>query len=268
MKKSLILALVGICMSLFMFSCTETTGVKVTKTFPVNGSYYYIYLDGGMHATISDKVDEVVITADEAVMEKIKFENTSGTLRIFRKDIALAYYTSAEVLIPYNPNLREIDISFDSDLTTDYGIEGKKVKLYVEQRSQFKGYILAESLDMKVTDRGKVYASFDVQDDMYLRVKEKGRVDLDGYADVIHLEMEEDADIEPNWQQSNYYAFSCNVCYGTMNDNCKAYIDCDEELSVTITNGSTLYYTSRPDISGCMMDASSNLVYSGGEKKK
>ena len=192
-----LLSLACICMTFILFSCTKTTGVKVTKTFPVNSSYYYLYLDGGMRATISDNVDKVVITADEGVMEKIKVENTSGTLRIFRKDIALAYYTNAEVLIPYNPRLRQIEMSLDSELSTDYGIEGDEVKLRVDQRSKFWGYILAESLDLKVTDRSEVYATYDVRNDMYLRVKDNSFVDLDGYADVIHLEMDGSSETEP-----------------------------------------------------------------------
>lgn len=264
MKKHFTLPSACICLILILFSCTETTGVKVTKTFPVNSSYYYLYLDGGMRAKISDQVDQVVITADEGVMEKIKVENTSGTLRIFRKDIALAYYTNAEVLIPYNPRLRQIEMSFDSELSTDYGIEGDEVKLRVEQRSKFWGYILAESLDMKVTDHSAVFATYDVQNDMYLRVKDKSLVDLDGYADVIHLEMDENSETEPRWQQSNYYAFSCNTCYGTMSDNCKAFIDCEERIAMTLTKGSVLYYTSDPDIDDCLLDNSSDIVYNGG----
>ena len=266
MKKTF--TLTSLCALFFLFSCTVPSGVEVTEYFPVNSSYYSLYISDGMIVTVDDDVDEVIITADEKVMEKIKVENTTGTLRIFRRDVSLAYPTKTIVRIPYNPNLRDVEVGMDSEFHTDYGIGVPELnsKVVSEYRGKFDGYVIAKNLDLIVKDDAEAMCFFDVGNKLYLKIHDSSIAEIDGYANTIQLDMKNDSKMASRWN-GDYYAAQCTYCDGALENTCIAYIDCEEEIAVTLTNGSVLYYTSLPDISGTYLDDTSDIVYSGGDKK-
>ena len=66
--------------------------------------------------------------------------------------------------------------------------------------------------------------------------------DLDGYTNTVHLLMNDNSTIEKQWN-GDYYAFMCDYCYGTMNNNCEAYIDAESEIAMDLYNYSYIYYT-------------------------
>lgn len=267
MKKLITLA--SVCTLLFLFSCTIPTGEYVTEHFPLNSSYYSLYVSDGMIVTISDEVDDIVITADEAVMAKMNVELKNGRLRIFRNDVSVTYPTKTEVLLPYDPALKQIEVNMESEFSTDYGIEADEGKVIVKVGldSKFYGYILANDFELFVSDNSEAYCSYDVHDLMYVKLTDNAYADLDGYADAVHLVMEDNSEIEPRWN-GDYYTFSCDYCYGTMDNNCKAYVDCESSIAMTLTNNCFLYYTCVPDISESWIDDTSDFIYSGGDKKK
>ena len=265
MKK--VITLFSTCLLMILFSCTVPSGEYITEHFPLNTSYYSLFVSDGMIVTISDEVDDIVISANEAVMQKISVELKNGRLRIFRKDVSVTYPTKTYVTLPYDPALKEIQVNMDSEFHTDYGLEADEVKVKLDMDSKFYGYILANDLDLIANDDSEIYCSYDVQDLMYVKLTDGSYADLDGYADAVNLIMEDDSEIEPGWD-GDYYTFSCDYCYGTMDNNCKAYIDCGGSIAMTLTNNSFLYYTSLPDISESLIDDSSDFIYSGGDKKK
>ena len=253
-----ILTLLSVCSLIALFSCTTPSGDQVTKSFPLNGSYYDLYVSDGMIVTVTDEVDEIVITGDENVMEKLKVELKNGRLRIFRNDVSMVYLTTTEVLLPYDPALKKIEVRMDSEFHTNFPIDREEVKVTLDSRSKFWGYILADELEMKAEDHSEINASFDVSDNIDLRIKESSRAYLDGYTNTVRLEMSDKSIIERQWN-GDYYAFMCEYCYGTMDGDCEAYIDCDGEFALELTNGSVLYFTSDPDLGGCFVDETSDI---------
>lgn len=265
MKKTI--TLLSTCLLIALCSCTIPSGNYVTEHFPLPTSYYTLYVSDGMIVTISDDVDDIVITADEAVMQKMNVELKNGRLRIFRNDISVSYPTKTTVKLPYDPALKEIEVNMDSEFITDFGIEASKVKVKVSSDSKFSGYILADDLDLIVTDRSEVNCTYDVNELMYVKLADNAHADLDGYAEAVNLIMENNSEIRRRWN-GDYYTFSCDECYGTMNNNCKAYIDCESSIAMTLTNNCFLYYTGMPNIDDSLIDGSSDFIYSGGNKKK
>lgn len=264
MKKTF--ALFGICSLIALFSCTVPSGNFITEHFPLDGSYYSLYVSDGMIVNISEDVDDIVITADEKVMEKMHVEHRNGRLRIFRNDVSVAYPTKTTVTLPYDPALKQIEVHMDSEFHTDFTIEGENVKVKLDGDSKFYGYVFADNLDLIVNDGSEAICSYDVYDLMYVKLTNEGYADLDGYAGAVNLVMEDNSEIEPSWN-GDYYAFSCGQCYGTMTNNCKAYLDCESNIAMTLTNSSFLYYTGLPDLSESLIDDSSDFIYSGGDKK-
>ena len=263
MKK--LIALLPLVVFCLMMGCTTPSGVEVTQYFPINNNYINLYISDGMLVTVSDDVDEVVITADENVMEKIKVESSSYNLRIYRKDIALAYPTKTEVLIPHNASLRKVEVSTDSEFSTGYGLAGDEITVKLENRSKFFSYIMAEKLNLNITENSNAYLTFDVHDLMHLKMSGSSSADLDGYAQNVNLDIQDNSSNENNWN-SGYYAFTCDECYGNMNNNCKLYIDCDSEISVNLSNNSFLHYTSNPYVDDSYVDGTSGLIYDGYKK--
>jgi len=263
MKK--IITLFSVLSLIVLFSCTKVTGVDVTEHF--NASTYYFKLDisDGMNVTVTDKVDDIVITADEGVMQKIKVITTNGTLQIHRTDVGIVYITKAEVLLPYNPDLKQVTVGYDSKFYTPFGLEGDRVKVKVNERSEFVGYLGANELVLDIDNDSKIDITFDAYDNMDLKINSSSHAWLDGHTPTVHLEMNDNSTIEKQWNDE-YYAFQCYDCYGTMYSNCTAHIDCDRNLSVKATINSYLYYTSRPNLSGSTTDETSEFIYSGGYK--
>ena len=111
-------------MLIALFSCTKPSGVEVTQHFPITKNYYRLYISDGMKVTVTNQVDDIVITADENVMEKVKVHLSGGQLRIERKDFSAFRLMKAEVLLPYNEDLRDIEASMYASFTTSHGISG------------------------------------------------------------------------------------------------------------------------------------------------
>lgn len=245
MKK--IFSLICICSLFVLFGCTIPSGETVTLTYPIENYYYRLYISDGIKVTVTDEVDEIVVTGDESVLEKLKVQSTYGSLRIYRKDVSLVYPTTTEVLLPYNEHLEEVEVSMDSEFHTPFGLEGDKIKITLNSRSRFDGYVNAYNTLRLNMDNSKA--------------------DIEGYAPNLELKMNDGAELEKHWS-GGYFSFECDVCTGTMN-NSIAHFHCYDEISVDMTYNSFIYFTSDyddiVDFSG--VDGSSDVIYCGGTKK-
>ena len=244
MKK--ILTVISICVLFVLFGCTIPSGETITLTYPVENYYYRLYISDGITVTVTDEVDEIVVTGDESVLEKLKVQSTYGTLKIYRSDVSLVYFTPTEVLLPYNENLEEIEASMDSEFYSPFEFDIDKIKITLNSRSRFDGYVNANTVRLYMED---------------------SKADIEGYAHNLELKMSDGAELEEHWS-GNYYSFECDACYGTMN-NSIAYFHCYDEISVDMYNGSMIYFTSDyddiVDFSG--VDGTSDVIYCGGTKK-
>ena len=255
--------LLSLCSLIALFSCTSPSGVEVTEHFDADHYYYRLEISDGMIVHVADDIEDIVITADENVMEKIEVRFSSGKLRIHRTDFAVAYVNTAEVWIPVNPDLKEVKVSYDSEFHAypDYGIQADKVVVKVESRSEFYGYIYSDELDLDVTDYSSADISFDVYSNLDLRIEDHSDCELDGYANTVRLIMKDHSELKKLWN-GDYYAFMCDMCYGTMDEYCEAYIDA-LEIEMDLTNYCYLYYTSNPYIGGSTIDGTSDFIYGG-----
>lgn len=257
MKKFITLFSISALMALF--SCTVPSGADVTKHFDVPGTYTKLVVSDGMVVTVSDAVDDIVITGDENIMEKVVVKLTYGTLRIYRKDLSVAYLTKMEVQLPFESKLCEVEVGTASEFHTAYGIEGTSASVKVDEHSKFEGYVLADKLDVKVTDNSSADLSFDLHNRMTAEISESSTVKFNGYVPNVSLKMTDNALIDVLWD-GDLLAFQCDYVYGSMQDNCKAYIDCESEIAMALTNGCVLCYTSWPYLGNSTCDETSSIV--------
>ena len=156
MKK--FITLLNICTLMAFFGCTVPSGDYVTEHFPLSTGYYSIFVSDGMIVTVSDQVDDIVVSANEAVMEKMHVELKNGRLRIYRNDFSFTYPTKTHVTLPYDPDLKTIEVNMDSEFHTDYGIEADEVKVKLDMDSKFYGYILADELELIANNDSEIPA--------------------------------------------------------------------------------------------------------------
>lgn len=258
MKKTL--TLTAICALIALFSCTKPSGVEVTEYFSVPDNYYSLYVSDGMEVTVTDQVDQVVITADENVMQKVKVTCKNGRLRIVRSDFSLYRLMKAEVLIPYNSHLHQLDVEMNSSFTTPYGLEGEEITIIGNYYSDIDiPYILTNKLSLKLEYHSDFEGDIDVMDHMDLIMSDSD-AKLTGAAAELRLDMSSDSEIVEQWY-NGYYAFECDYCYGTMNQKCKAHLHCNDEMAVVLTDNSFLHCTGEPIIDECEWDETSLIIF-------
>lgn len=242
-----------------LFSCTKPSGVEVTEYFDVPDNYYRLYVGDGMNVTVTDEVDQIVITADENVMKKVIVNYSNGTLKINRTDFSVFGLLTAEVQLPYNSKLHDIQVENSSKFISDFGIEGDIVKIEASSSGKLEiNYILANQLKVMLESSSKLTADVDVFDKMDLFL-DNSKADITGSTIDLHLKMDSNASILRHWSYGGY-EFSCDYCYGTMH-NSTAYLHCYDEIAVDLTFNSTLHCTGRPDIDDSTWDESSSIVF-------
>ena len=259
MKKTL--TLLSACMLIALFSCTKPSGVEVTQHFPITKNYYRLYISDGMKVTVTNQVDDIVITADENVMEKINVEFRNGDLKIYRRDFSIFRLMKAEVLIPYNYGLHDLDVESYSSFTSSYGIEGDDIKVTIKNFSDVDvNYIQANELKLNLDDNSDFVGDLSVMDflDLYIN---RSDVELTGDATNVRLNMSENSEFIERWGSQGGYSFACDYCYGTMRHNCIAYFHCYDKIAVDLTDNSFLHCTGEPDIDDSTWDDTSCIMF-------
>ena len=258
MKKTTILFC---CALLALFSCTKPSGVEVTQYYDVPGPYSRLYVGDGMNVTVSNDVEEIVITADENVMEKVKVHLSGGQLRIERKDFSAFRLMKAEVLLPYNEDLRDIEASMYASFTTSHGIEASDVSLTASSFSKVDiNYIMANNLTINAENYSDVLADITVYNTTKLDL-EHSDADITGSTENLRLKMTSNSELKKHWGNGGYYDFDCSYAYGSMSNSCKAYFHCYEEIEIKLTNNSELHCTGNPYYDECEWDDTSAIVF-------
>ena len=258
MKKLLIATV--ICSLITLFSCTKPSGIEVTEHFTAPNNYYSLYISDGMDVVVTDEVSDIVITADENVMQKIKVTCKNGRLKITRKDFSVYRIMKAKVLIPYNSHLHELDVEMCSSFTSGYGLEGEDIKITANYHSEIDiNYILANNLKLKLEYYSEFEGDVDVMDLTELTMSDS-EAEIIGATTELYMNLKDNSELEEHLDHGAY-AFECNVGYGTMSKECKAYLHCYDNLAVNLTNESFLYCTGEPNIDECDWDATSGIIF-------
>lgn len=259
MKKLLTILVCGSLIA--MFSCTKPSGVEVTEYFDVPSYYDQLYVSDGMEIIVTDKVDEIVITADENVMNTVKVECSGGKLRIYRKDFSVFRLMKGKVQLPYNENLREVEATMYATFETPYSFEfeDRTVKLEASSYADISvKYIFAKNLTIKASNDSDIHADVDINNLVDLTL-DNSDAELTGSTENLKLTMNDKSELIRHWGNGGYN-FDCAYCYGSMYGKCKAYLHCYDDLAVKLSNESILYYTGDPDYDESEWDDTSALV--------
>ena len=248
-------------------SCNKIAGDPVSKDFSIEGSYTELQVENGFDVTVSDAVNQITVTAGENVMPNVLVEKVGNKLRIHLKALTSAYGSDLKVVLPFNADLTNVDLSGASKFYSEYGLDGQKVDVDLSGASEFYSDLYADEADVELSGASEFFGDIDADDiDMDL----SGASKIEGYVTAIEFDIEmsggsdatlegQVAELEINLSGAsniiekvveNRYALICDQCKGSMSGASSAYIHCDGSIKVSLSGGSELHYTGNATTTG------------------
>jgi hypothetical protein len=246
MKKQLFilstLVLFALC------SCNKIAGDPISKDFSIEGSYTELQVENGFDVTVSDVATVITITAGENVMPKVVVEKVGNKLRIHLKPMANSYGSEMKVILPYNADLTNIDLSGASEFHSEFGLDGQKVDVDLSGASEFYCDLYADEIDMDLSGASKI-EGYVTALDLDLELSGASDATLDGQITELEINLSGASNIIEKVFE-NRYAFICDRCEGDMSGGSNAYIHCDGSIKVNLSGGSELHYTGNAATTG------------------
>ncbi len=234
MKNAFIL--LALC-GLFV-GCSKYYGEPTTVTIPVSSSYNALNVSHGFEVTVSDAVNEVVVTVGEKAVDKLKVEVRNGTLYIgfgWWEN----YVGTATAVIPASAVLNDIELSGASSFTGN--MNGDELNVDLSGASKYKGSMHGKDIDIDMSGASVVSATADVES-IDLHASGASDANLSG---ACLGEMEIDLSGASTLKASD---FDTRAVTGEMSGASNAEVTCCELLEVSLSGGSHIYYWV---LSGC-----------------
>lgn len=259
MKKYIVIIISTVI--LFAFGgCQKFAGDPITKDFSISGDYTELEVEDAFDVIVSDLATQVTITAGEYVMPNVVVEIVDNTLKIYLKGWHTSYGTDMKVMLPYNANLKSVDLSGASSFQSGYGLKGSKVKVDLSGSSDFDcnidadevvielsgasnfiGNILADKIDMELSGSSDIKGLVDATN-LDIELSGASDANLEGQVGTLKVELAGASDIEKK-VVGNHYALVCEICEGTISGASNAYIHCDDTIKVSLSGASDLHFT-------------------------
>lgn len=258
MKKNLIVLFSIVTMTAFV-SCSDWAGEPITQVFSVDGAYSELDVEDAFSVYVSDTATMITITAGENVMPKVRVVNNDDGLRIYLKGWASNRGKDMTVIIPYNADLKKVDLSGASDFYSEFPLTGQNVEIELSGSSDFYGDIEAEEVDMDLSGSSSVKGNVTASE---LELDMSGASDamLTGQVSTLKLGLSGASSLKRSIV-GRHYAFVCDNCEGSMSGSSEAYIHCDGSITVSLSGASDLYYTGSAVTRGSSTSGSSNIVH-------
>ena len=264
---------------LFAFaSCQKFAGDPITQDFNIDGSYTELQVEDGFDVTVSDVATAITITAGENVMPKVLVEKVGNKLRIHLKPMANSYGSEMKVILPYNADLTNVDLSGASEFHSEHGLDGAKVdvelsgassfdcnisadevEIDLSGASDFYGAVYADEIDMELSGASKIEGQI-TANDLDLELSGASDATLEGEVTKLEVNLSGASNIIKKVVGSRY-ALVCDRCEGEMSGGSDAYIHCDGSIKVNVSGGSELHYTGNAATTGCNCSGGSAIIH-------
>ena len=220
-------------------SCSKWDGDPITQEFSIDGNYTELVVEDAFDITVSNEVSQVTITAGDNIMSKVKVERSGSTLKIYLKGWTINH-NDMKVLLPYNPNLKDIDLSGASDFHSAFALVGQEVEIELSGASNFYGSVEAEELELNLS------GSSDAT--------------IEGIVNKLDMNISGSSELEQK-VVGNRYSLSCNQCECSISGSSDAYIHCDGSIRGSISGSSNLHFTGTAFTADCNTSGSSDIIH-------
>ena len=261
MKKIIVLLSALLVLTSCDFNPLRLSGKLVSKDFAIEGTYTQLDVSSAFRVTVCDTVDRIVVTTDEALMPRVEVTKKGEKLIIGLKPVLVSWNNGAkmEVLLPYNPDLREVELSGAADLFSDFPLKGHKVEIDLSGASNYFGDIEADKVEMELSGaadfKGKVAAT-----DLDLDLSGASTVTIEGQFETVTVDLSGASNIIKTVAEGGY-GFRCNRCEGSLSGASSAFIHCDGTLRLDLSGASDLHYTGNASTTGSHTSGASNLIH-------
>ena len=276
MKKHLIILSTLV---LFAFSgCQKFAGDPITKDFSISSAYNALEVEDAFNVTVSEEATQVTITAGENIMPNVVVETVDSTLKIYLKGWHTNLGKDMIVILPYNFDLRSVDLSGASEFHSEYGLEGQKVEVELSGASDFYcdidadevdinlsgasnfiGEVLADEIEMDLTGSSNIKGYVEALD-LDLELSGASDATLEGQVDMLMINLSGASNIKKTIN-GNKYGFTCDQCEGTMTGASNAYIHCDGTIKVNLSGASDLHFTGNAFTGDCTTSGGSDIYH-------
>ncbi len=276
MKKHLIILSTLV---LFAFcSCSKFAGEPVTKDFSISGAYNALEVEDAFNVTVSEEATQVTITAGEKVMPNVVVETVDSTLKIYLKGWHTNLGKEMTVILPYNFDLRSVDLSGASEFHSEYGLEGNKVEVELSGASDFYcdidadevdinlsgasnfiGEVLADEIEIDLTGSSNIKGYVEALD-LDLELSGASDATLEGQVDMLMINLSGASNIKKTIN-GNRYGFACDQCEGTITGASNVYIHCDGTIKVNLSGASDLHFTGDAFTGDCTTSGGSDIYH-------
>ncbi|MBO6026765.1 MAG: DUF2807 domain-containing protein [Bacteroidales bacterium] len=259
-------------------SCNKVAGDPISKDFNIEGSYTELQVENGFEVTVSNVATTITITAGENIMPKVLVEKVGNKLRIHLKPMTSNYGSEMKVILPYNADLTNVNLSGGSEFHSEYGLDGKKIEVDLSGGSEFYCGLRAAKVDVDMSGGSKLFGDIDADEiDMEL----SGASEIKGAVSATELDVElsggSDATLEGEVNKlevnlsgasnitekvvGSRYALVCDQCQGDLSGASEVYIHCDGSIKVSLSGGSELHYTGNAATTGCDCSGGSEISH-------
>ena len=264
---------------LFAFaSCQKFAGNPVTKDFSIAGTYTELDVEDAFDVYVDTAATVVTVTAGEHVMPNVVVEINQNTLKIYLSGWHTNRGADMTVILPYNADLKDVDLSGASEFHSEFGLVGRKVNVELSGASEFycdldadevdidlsgasdfAGDVLADKIDMDLAGASSIKGDV-MAHELDIDLSGSSNATLEGEVGLLKMDLAGASDIKKT-VNGNRYGLACDRCEGSMSGASNAYIHCDGVIRVSLSGSSDLYYTGTAATTECSISGASGIFH-------
>ncbi len=209
-------------------NCTTFTGEKIEKTFDIDNSYTELQIENAINVIVSNEQDQISVITTEKLINDIVIEKTDNKLRLYLKKNIHLYRSDIKIILPYNPNLQEIELSGASNFQSEFTLKNEKIDINLSGASDFQCDIEAKEIEIELSGASNAT--------------------LSGETNTLSLELSGASNIIKKIT-NNHYSLICNQCECDLSGASDAYIHCNDNINIiNLSGASELHYTGNAKI--------------------
>ena len=263
-------------------NCTTFTGEKIEKTFDIDNSYTELQIENAINVIVSNEQDQISVITTEKLINDVVIEKTDNKLRLYLKKNIHLYRSDIKIILPYNPNLQEIELSgasnFQSEFTlknekidinlsgaSDFqcDIEAKEIEIELSGSADFKGNLIAQNIDIELSGSSDIEGNITAQN-TNIELSESSDATLCGETNTLSIESSGASSITKKIID-NHYSLICNQCECDLSGSSDVYIHCNDNINIiNLSGASSLHYTGNAKITlndGDNISGSSDIIH-------
>ena len=225
-------------------NCTTFTGEKIEKTFDIDNSYTELQIENAINVIVSNEQDQISVITTEKLINDVVIEKTDNKLRLYLKKNIHLYRSDIKIILPYNPNLQEIELSGASNFQSEFTLKNEKIDINLSGASDFQCDIEAKEIEIELSGASDATLSGETNT---LSLK------LSGASNIIKK------------ITNNHYSLICNQCECDLSGSSDVYIHCNDNINIiNLSGASSLHYTGNAKITlndGDNISGSSDIIH-------